>query len=509
MKSKSPRRLAGRLRSVACLCAVALGSPVWLNAHRAMAQSEEAISKVKDLNQKALAAYENLDLDEARKLLTDALEICAREGMNEHPWKARSHVHLGAILVGGFQQNDLAAKQFQRAFEIQPGITLTPALRNPETVAVFEQAKASMDKDAAAASQGRPSEAPSPGPTGDVSGIFHEPVASAPVGAEVEVRARVGPGISFKRLVLAYRPEGVSTFLARDMLLGADAWFAARIPEPATQGGLVQYYIEARDEAGQAVANNGSEAEPHVVALGDAALGALGAAEDDELPTETETPSGDDRTGFVFGASVGTGFGYVSGTPEVNTRTTDDEAISFSGVAPAKVGHLNLEAGYALRPGFILSAMVRLQKVSGPTVAYGVGQGTDGKPKALEYAPATGAFAAFGKATWLLRSPGTLRPYVSVLGGAGELRHVVDIGSQRSDCGPLPRGYDPDNPESPRPDDACIDTVKSGPVFAGGSAGVIVKVADALGLTAGINALVGLPNVALHADLNLGLLLLM
>lgn len=486
----------------------------------AFAQSEEAISKVKDLNQKALTSYDNLELEEARKALTEALQICAQEGMNEHPWKARTHVHLGAILVGGFQQKEMAIKQFQRALEIQPEIQLTPSLRNPETQAVFDEAKkGGSGKPATAKPVETPVEKPVEPAKEDPAGISHQPVATSPGGAKVEIKAKVTK-VKFARVVLAYRPEGATGFLARDMDASGDGWFSARIPEPATQGGLVQYYIEARDDMGRAVANNGSETEPHVVALGDAAAGvdasSLVEAEPEEAPSAADAPAGPDKVGFVFGLSVGSGLGYVSGSPEVNPTEVDTDGdnttrpadINFSGVAPAKLGHLNVEAGYAIRPGFIVSVQARIQKVSGATEAYSV---VDNEGTTKKFSPATGAFSVFGKATWLLGAPGTIRPFVSVLGGGGELRHVVDIGDRRSDCGPLPMpeaGIDPGNPDT-QPSDKCIDTVKSGPLIVGGSAGLILKLADSVGVTAGLNGIVGIPNFALHADLNLGMLFML
>ncbi|MDX2021460.1 MAG: tetratricopeptide repeat protein [Deltaproteobacteria bacterium] len=486
----------------------------------ALAQSEEAVSKVKDLNQKALTAYDNLELEEARKALTEALQICAQEGMNEHPWKARTHVHLGAILVGGFQQKELAVKQFQRALEIQPEIQLTPSLRNPETQAVFDEAKKGGGSKPVAT---KPTEAPAEKPPEpakeEPAGITHQPVATSPVGAKVEIKAKVSK-VKFSRLVLAYRPEGATGFLARDMEATGEGWYVARIPEPATQGGLVQYYIEARDDMGRAVANNGSETEPHVVALGDAAAGvdaaSLVEAEPEAAPAADETPAGPDKVGFVFGVSVGSGFGYVSGSPEVNPTVADDDGdpntpaadINFSGVAASKLGHLNIEAGYAIRPGFILSLQARMQKVSGATEAFSV---VDSNGTTKKFSPATGAVSVFGKATWLLGAPGSIRPFVSVMGGGGELRHVVDIGDKRADCGPLPMpevGIDP-NDSATLPNQKCVDTVKSGPLLVGGSAGLILKLADSVGVTAGLNGIVGIPNFALHADLNLGMLLLL
>lgn len=478
---------------------------------RVHAQSEEAIAKVKELNQKALTAYENLELDEARKALTEALQICAQEGMNEHPWKARTHVHLGAILVGGFQQKEMAIKQFQRALEIQPEITLTPSLRNPETQGVFDEAKRNAGSSSAPVAP-VPTEVPAPAvpPSApaepEVKGIYHKPIAAAPVGEKVDVRVRVGKDVSFKRLVLAYRPEGSTEFLEREMELGADGWHSARIPEPATQGGLVQYYIEARDDGGRATASNGSPAEPHVLALGDAALAGLDDASlvegDDERPAGLDAPA-EDTTGLMLAVSVGSGLGYVSGEPEVNS---DGGRISFSGVAPTKLGHINLELGYGIKPGLIVSLQVRYQTVSGPTEAVGFTRDANDELQATKFSPATGALAAFGKATWLLGA-GSFRPYVSVMGGGGELRHVVDISDQRSDCGPLPDDFDP-NDSNTFPNEGCIDTVNSGPLFVGGGGGVLAKVSDGFGFTLGLNVLAGIPRFTLHADLNLGGMLL-
>ena len=534
MKSLTVGRLLSQLPwlprgLLASVLAMAMTAATFATPASVFAQSEDAIGKVKDLNQKALAAYENLELEEARKALLEALQICAQEGMNDHPWKARTHIHLGAILAGGFQQKELALKQFQRALEIQPEIQLTPSLRNPETSAAFEEAK--KGGRAKTAPDVKPAEPPTSdkpvaepakvveSSINEPAGIFHQPVANAPVGSKVDVKAKATK-IKFSRMVLAYRPEGATGFLARDMDAGSDGWYSARIPEAATQGGLVQYYVEARDDTGRAVANNGSETEPHVVALGNAAAAVDDASlveADPETPLDKAAPPSGDAIGFVFGVSLGSGLGYVSGTPEVNRSEADDgddttaaAGIKYSGMAPAKLGHLNIEGGYAVRPGFIVSLTLRFQKVSGATDAYSL-KNEGGVLVAKKFAPAAGAIAALAKATWLLGAPGSLRPYVSVLGGAGELRHVVDIGDKRADCGPLPnpdKGIDPSDPAT-IPKDRCIDTVNSGPMFAGGAAGVMLKLGDSLGLTAGINVLLGIPRVTVHADLNVGMLLLL
>src|SRR5215207_4628906 len=98
---------------VAALTALAPPAP-------ARAQDPEALARVRDLNKKAVDAYENLDLEEARKSLMTALEICATEGLNRHNLKATTHLNLGVVLVGGSKQRDAGTKQFKRALEIDP-----------------------------------------------------------------------------------------------------------------------------------------------------------------------------------------------------------------------------------------------------------------------------------------------------------------------------------------------------------------------------------------------------
>jgi hypothetical protein len=97
-------------------------------------------------------------------------------------------------------------------------------------------------------------------------GIEHDPVATGTVGRQIEIAAKP-MGITFDRLILAYRPEQAADFLARDMERDALGVYRARIPEPATRGASVAYYIEARARGGQAVANNGTYNEPYVIVL--------------------------------------------------------------------------------------------------------------------------------------------------------------------------------------------------------------------------------------------------
>jgi hypothetical protein len=476
----------------------------------ARAQDPEALARVKDLNKKAVDAYENLDLEEARKSLMTALEICATEGLNRHALKATTHLNLGVVLVGGAKQRDAGTKQFKRALEIDPNIRVPKRLANPDITGAFNDAIREMS--------GMPPSAPEPpattttpsGPSTTTppdtttalkpaapaagTAIAHNPVTDARPNEELPIKASIEESLRFDRVVLAYRPEGASDFLARDMEPESGTEYVARIPEPATRGGSVAYYIEARGRGGQALARNGSPDEPHLITLAGGA-GPAGVAQADS----GERP-GDDSGGLAGGRrfwlamGIGAGGGYAKGTPEVNPNYLDGDTareLPFSGMAAAKLLHFVPEFGYFVSPKMMLSVQGRLQYTTGATEVHHPSCGGD--PPGI-CKPATGAVAVLGRATWFLGSNPKLQPYVSVLAGGGYIRYLVDLSEApiADSCGPTMGG-------------PCTDTVAGAGLLAGPAAGVLYGLTPELFLTGGVNALFGVPKTAFNFDLNLGL----
>jgi tetratricopeptide (TPR) repeat protein len=80
------------------------------------------IEKVTKMNKKAVEEYENLNFEESRKLLKEALDYCSQNGLDKHPVKARTHIHLGIVILAGFKQREVAIKQFRKALGLQPDI---------------------------------------------------------------------------------------------------------------------------------------------------------------------------------------------------------------------------------------------------------------------------------------------------------------------------------------------------------------------------------------------------
>lgn len=484
----------------------------------AAAQDAAALAKVKELNTKAIEAYENLDPEEARKFLAQALEICAAEGLEKHPLKAATHVLLGVVFAGALKRREDAVKQFQRALELNPDSKIAKRLSTPEVQSAFDEAS----KAGPPTAEPTPKHEPKPEPTsskdgappGSIKGVYHEPVTESPPGQAIEVKAAVESGLAFDKVVLAYRPEGATDFLARDMEKDGKGWYTARIPEAATNGAQVAYYLEARAAKGQSVAANGSSSEPHIVALaaaaaagggdgGGADVGVSAGGGDAENPdgqTDGEGSAAGGGGKFFMAFGLGTGYGKAQGKPELNPKDGQGNPFAVNEWAPAQLLHLSPELGYEVSPSFILSLQGRFQVITGATPYNG---GPDSVYCERTCYPVGAAGLVLARGTWLLGEPGPFRPFVSLSAGYGNIRHLVNLGDRLNDCGPK---YVPDKKGV-----ACVDTVEQGRIFLGPAAGFFYSLNESLAFTLGINALAAPANkgggVGLNLDLNAGLAL--
>ncbi len=116
----------------------------FFSAQSAPAHAQDAnpdvLSKVTKLNKKALDAYQKRDYDGARDFLKEALDLCKSSGLEKHPIRARTEVHIGIVLITGFKQRDAGIKHFKTALQIQPDIQLTKSVATPALQDAFEEA---------------------------------------------------------------------------------------------------------------------------------------------------------------------------------------------------------------------------------------------------------------------------------------------------------------------------------------------------------------------------------
>jgi hypothetical protein len=454
-------------RVSACLLALALSLAVPQIAH-AEAEDAAVIDKVTKMNKKAVEEYENLNFEEARKILKEALDICSANGLDKHPVKARTHIHLGVVILAGFKQREMAIKQFRKALEIQPDIKLTKSLANPEVQEVFDEAVKGMGQPE------QPPEPPQPPPKEIPEGLNHEPITRATQGRPIPVQATVSESVGAKKVVLGYRAEGMADFLGREMKEITPGTWSAEIPATATGGNKVSYYVDAQSEEGESLDSKGSASEPLSISLRPPAVR--------RTPGEEEPEEGDHK--WLVGVGLGGGIGWATGNGEVNALNK----ISPPGFAPSSLAHVLVSFGYLYRPKLLLGAQIRYQYVSGPTEAPTMTTecGTD-----HICSPAKYALAVFARGAYLF-GESNFHPYVSAMAGGGYIRHVASFPSagnpaMRTACGP-------------NGDVECVDTVAAGPVLVGPGGGLIYNVTSAVGLTVGLDTFLGFPNFTFHVD---------
>ena len=453
------------------------------------AEDAAAIDNITKLNKRALEEYENLNFDRAKKTLTEALELCTKHGLDDHPVKARTYIHLGVVVLGGgITERGEAIKQFQKALAIQPEIKLTSQVANPEVQSAFEEAKATApttadagDEGAAAPASGAPSAGGTPAPA--TEGLSHDAVTSGTKGRAIPITVMTDAALAAKKVVMVFKPEGRPSYQQVELKEYSVGNWSGSIPESATEGGWVAYALSVADEAGQVVGTQGSPEAPMVIVLKAAPRAAVARQEDAE--PEPEEPEPAEPATILFGLSLGTGVGYASGYGEQNVN--DRVAAGFGG---SKRGHLLPEIGYFLSPDVLLSLQLRVQFVSGATAVVDPTGTMCGADHVCD--PATMAIAGLARISYLFGRGGFV-PYLSVVLGAGQIRHVASF-PQDKRCGPDPVN----NPMK------CVDTVAAGPILVGGGAGLLLNATDNFGITLGVTPLLGFPHFTLHLDFNAG-----
>jgi hypothetical protein len=427
------------------------------------AATDDAVAQATALNRQALAAYESGDFEEARKTINRALALFVSAPLQQHPLHARTWLHLGVVLVGGFHQSKEGVAAFRKALRLQPTIKLNSDLASPEVQAAFHEALQAPPEPAPASV----AEASSP-----VSALMHTPVIEGQRGSAISITVVVPRALAFDKLMLAYRKADGDEFLGRPMKPEANGTYTAEIPANATSGAVVSYFVEATDAAGEVLAARGSVDAPLVITL-------VGERPATDRRRDDGDEAGDDDVPArrVLGAfMLGSGAGLASGTGDLNA----DVMTPHAELAPARLLHLAPEIGMWFSRSLLLSLQLRLQFVTGTTDLI-VGD--------HHYHAAGRAAAAFARASWLWRRGHALQPLFSLALGVGEIRHVVAF--DYYDCGSDHHQH-------------CIDTVSAGPFLAGAGTGLLYALTETWALVAQLNAQLAAPRSTLNFDLNLG-----
>jgi hypothetical protein len=481
-------QLSSRINRPAAIAGVALLLAVPALAAEA---NEAALNQIVELNKKALLAYDSLDMENASALLHQALNLCKRAGLDQHPTTARTHLHLGVVYISGLKFPELGLAELRAALSIDPKIQLSKSLSNPEVQAAFEEA---LWWETSPGGGGKrlpfPTGQEAAGPTAaepppGMDRISHPRVTHAHQGRAIEIKAKVPHSLAAAKVVLAYMAQDANDFLAREMLpiAGANGWFHETIPAEATRKAWVAYYIEVQDRDDQTLAQNGTPEAPHQVTLIPEGAGDDLAPDAAPTPGKARIPKSPGR-GVWLVLAMGGGGGYHWGSPEMNPKDANGAAVDVSGFGAAELLHVAPEIGYFQWENVVLSAQGRFQLITG-TQSVHVGQKT--------YHPAAMAFAGLAKVTWLAARHGErIQPFVSAMLGAGQIRHNVTTpaSAQLTGCGTHP---------------TCRDTVLGGLGLIGAGAGFRFRLLESFGFYAALSLLAGMPHFMVNADVDAGL----
>jgi hypothetical protein len=277
--------------------------------------------------------------------------------------------------------------------------------------------------------------------------------------------------------------QDASDFLAREMTPTEHAagWFHASIPAAAARGAWVGYYIEIQDADEQVLSRHGSPDEPHQITLvPERALDEPAPASDAGKARAKAKATGH---GLWLILAAGSGAGYHRGSPEMNPTDANGNTLRESGFGGAQLFHLAPEIGYFQRPNLVLSAQGRFQYVTGT-------QDVHLTPKTY-HAPAL-ALAGLAKVTWLPTPARRAQPLLSLMLGAGQIRHSITTptGANLTGCSPS---------------HVCRDTLLGGLVLFGVGAGVRYRLSESVGVYAAANLIAGLPHVMVNGDFNAGI----
>lgn len=422
----------------------------------------------------AMASYDAMDYDAARRLLNQALAIAKRAKLDRDPIVARVYLDLGIAQLAG-SDTEAAKVALLSAVQIDPKITIDPAYKSAELARMLDDARAAAG-DAGAE--------PASDECRSVRGIQHAAIEGARRGVAQPIEVVIGGDVSPARVVVMYRPEGAIDFTEVRLARQSGCRYAGAIPAAAMHGAVVHYYIAAYDANNRVLVAKGSSGSPNVLELG-AAGTARGDAEDpaggkpESSPDPGASPavvgrarSGPRRSKLVIALSGGTGFGYVSG------KTEGDNMVQQCCLGSSPLV-LSPELRYNLSSRLSIGAALRFGFPIGANVA---GHST--------IAPA--GFARLGYA--LSDSGGGLHVMTEL--GFGILRDTIKLSTD------MP-GMD-------------TDVVAQGPILLGAGAGYTWRLGDALAIQVDLDAIAGIAivdklgtavhlNTGVGADLRAGL----
>jgi hypothetical protein len=370
---------AAGLTALFCL---ALGS-----ATAQAAPDEQAVPEIIDLNKRAVVELKGGNADAAERLLREALALAEKHGLGSHDMTARTHVHLGIVAISGLGKREEGLRHFARAQRLKPDIKLTKQLASAQLLRDFEDARV-VDPDSkmkepgavVADAEADPDLEPDV-PVNVPQPLFCPTPLEGPPQEEVRLHCLTQNSVDARKVMLFYRPGDGDRYTAVPMNRTKKGWFSATIPGEKVTGRALQFYVEARGDAGGLAAYNGKGDLPNVLVLkegaapvGVGALAALTFDDGEEVDSDEETPlqarekaeEVEEREAQIarrapgrFWAGLGVGSGYGWHLRQSLERHRNRQVSA--GFSAAGLAHATPEIGYQLTRRLAVSLQSRHQ----------------------------------------------------------------------------------------------------------------------------------------------------
>jgi hypothetical protein len=274
-------------------------------------KGQDTVSKVVEINRQALAQMQAGKYEAARDALWGAITILSDANLSEHAISARTHVHLAAVYMTGFNDRTKAIKQFVMALKIDPNIKITPQVETAALDEAFDAAHgqtglATQARTAPAAPAGKAPAASTPAPAAEeqatpASGASaggrrglrgakkfvdrEEPAPPArvpepfycplpdevPPKEDILVRCVTQKQPRKASATVFYREKGAEDFTPLPMTRSPKGWLTATVPGAAVTGTAFQYYLEAKIPGTKEPLTIGSADGPNLMPIVDGA----------------------------------------------------------------------------------------------------------------------------------------------------------------------------------------------------------------------------------------------
>ncbi|HEX7598217.1 MAG TPA: hypothetical protein VF518_08385, partial [Polyangia bacterium] len=238
-------------------------------------KSQDTVTKVVEINKQALAQLQAAKYDQARDALWNAIAVLTDANMADHEISARTHVHLAAVYMTGFNERNKAIKQFVMALKINPNIKITPQVETAALDEAFDAARTQLSLAPSGRTGAAPAAAtPTPMPAVEAatpdsgsSGkrahgkkVADEPEPLPPSKVTIPLYCPMPNEVPPKqdiivRCVTQKKPRQASAtlfyreaenFTPLPMVRSAHGWLTATVPGSAVTPPAFQFYVTAK-----------------------------------------------------------------------------------------------------------------------------------------------------------------------------------------------------------------------------------------------------------------------